>query len=422
MFGTLRKRTRRTCLWRAGLSLLGAIIILAATKGAIFQLAAGMGGMDITADPETYEGRPVILDAEYFLTNYVSHTTTTVYDSGKRSIATDGNSYIAFQSVPKEGEEYSTWYFYSIYAGKGKTDMLYEEMEESWEYLNDESGTVFPLEPVKAIGTWSRMESDMERYYTETLGEIEGDFTTAYPIGKDVWVGRKWTIYMSGTAAKIVQNHDLVWGYYFRRTGKNAVSQMRLYTADKKFVYISLSEEQTREALRYYGDKQPQMIVGYDAELERMYQKNFPAFLELKYNPAMKEAPEGAFLKIEKFGFSRLQTSHTFSADEFSIRNYNSLIAAVIAMLWFRFAGAWIAAVSCFSAIPTARMATYCFIRAVTLMEILLINHCNNCQKVRGFIACRTWEFADNQSKQFPKVGNNSHFVLLQSFSTMPGE
>ena len=40
------------------------------------------------------------------------------------------------------------------------------------------------------------------------------------------------------------------------------------------------------------------MIIGYDAELERMYQKNFPAFLELKYNPVMKEAPDGTFLKI----------------------------------------------------------------------------------------------------------------------------
>ncbi|MDE6895688.1 MAG: hypothetical protein K2P43_05825, partial [Lachnospiraceae bacterium] len=61
---------------------------------------------------------------------------------------------------------------------------------------------------------------------------------------------------------------------------------------------ISLSEELTREALQYYGEEQPQMIIGYDAELERMYQKNFPAFLELKYNPAMKEAPDGTFLKI----------------------------------------------------------------------------------------------------------------------------
>lgn len=53
---------------------------------------------------------------------------------------------------------------------------------------------------------------------------------------------------------------------------------MQLYTADKKSIYISLSEEGTREALQHYGEEQPKMIVGYDAERERIWQKIFPCF------------------------------------------------------------------------------------------------------------------------------------------------
>ncbi len=371
MFETLRKRARKTYLWRAVLSLVGIVIILAATKGAIFQLATGMGGMDITASPETYEGKAVILDAEYFLTDYVEHTTTTVRDSGSRSTSTDGNSYIAFQSTYENGAESSVWYFYSVYMKKSKQDMLYDKIDEAWAYLNDESGATAPPTPVKVMGTWTKMEPQMERYYTETmaemgieegeydkiylytldtgklgnvnpylfwilmagvvllllwfitsiigcfrksyekdihkylqkntncsLGEIEADFTTAHPIGKDVWVGKKWTVYMEGPKAKILKNQDLVWGYYFRRTGKNSVSQMQLYTAEKKAVYINLSEALTKEALRYYGEEQPHMIVGYSDDLEHAYQKNFRDFLDLKYNPVMKEAPDGTFLNI----------------------------------------------------------------------------------------------------------------------------
>lgn len=371
MFETLRKRARKTYFWRAVLSLVGIVVILAATKGAIFQLAAGMGGMDITASPETYEGKAVILDAEYFLTDYVEHTTTTVRDSGSRSTSTNGNSYIAFQSTYENGAESSVWYFYSVYMKKSSQDMLYEKIDETWEYLNDETGATAPPAPVRVMGTWSRMEPQMERYYTETmaemgiqegeydkiylytldtgklgnvnpwlfwllmagvvllllwfitsvigcfrksyekeihkylqkntnysLGEIEADFTAAHPIGKDVWVGKIWTVYMEGAKAKILKNQDLVWGYYFRRTGKNAVSQMQLYTAEKKSVYINLSEELTKEALRYYGEEQPHMIVGYSEDLERAYQKNFREFLDLKYNPVMKEPPEGTFLNI----------------------------------------------------------------------------------------------------------------------------
>ncbi len=371
MFETLRKRARNTYIWRMMLSLIGMVIILAATKGAIFQLAAGLKGMDITADPESYEGKAVVLDAEYFLTDYVEHTTTTVRDSGSRSTSTNGNSYIAFQSTYENGAESSTWYFYSIYMKKSKQDMLYEKMDETWNFLNDESGITAPPAPVRVMGTWTKMDSQMERYYTETMtemgieegeydiiylytldtgklgnvnpylfwalmagvvlllfwfigsligcfrktyekdihkylqkntnysiGEIEADFTGAHTIGKELWIGRKWTVYMCGVKAQIVKNQDLVWGYYFRRTGKNYVSQMQLYTADKKSIYISLSESLTKDALRYYGEEQPHMIVGYSAELEQAYRKNFQAFLDLKYNPVMKEAPEGTFLNI----------------------------------------------------------------------------------------------------------------------------
>lgn len=35
----------------------------------------------------------------------------------------------------------------------------------------------------------------------------------------------------------------------------------------------------------------------------------------------------------------------------------------------------------------------------------------------QGFIVCRIWVFADNQSGQFPKARNSLPFVLLQSFS-----
>ena len=48
----------------------------------------------------------------------------------------------------------------------------------------------------------------------------------------------------------------------------------------------------------HYADEQPQMVVGYSEELAQLYYRNFPAFLDLKYNPAMKEAPEGTFLNI----------------------------------------------------------------------------------------------------------------------------
>lgn len=82
-------------------------------------------------------------------------------------------------------------------------------------------------------------------------------------------------------------NRNLIWGYYFRRTGRNSVSEMRLYTTDGKMTGVSLSEEQTKEALGYYANEQPQMILGYSDDLEKTWKKNFPAFMDLKYRPVM---------------------------------------------------------------------------------------------------------------------------------------
>ena len=122
-----------------------------------------------------------------------------------------------------------------------------------------------------------------------SMAAIEQDFHQARLIGSEVWVGKRWTIYMQGNKARILANKDLVWGYYFRRTGRNSVSEMRLFTKEKDRFGINLSEGNTQEALRIYGEEQPHMVIGYSGELEKMYNKDFNGFLELKYNPAARE-------------------------------------------------------------------------------------------------------------------------------------
>ena len=55
----------------------------------------------------------------------------------------------------------------------------------------------------------------------------------------------------------------------------------------KKMISINLSEDEAHEALKYYAEEQPHMIVGYTKELETSFQKKFTEFLNLKYNPAI---------------------------------------------------------------------------------------------------------------------------------------
>lgn len=368
MLETLRQKSRKSHIFRAVISIVVVAALLIWTKFAIFSVVTGPKELDITADPASYEGKYVTIDAEFFLTDYVEHTTTTTKKYGGSTTSVDGHSYIAFQSVYDYETNNATWYFYSIYMNKGDQQSMYDLIDDTWDYWSDDTGTVAPPETLRVTGTWSPMSGQMQQYYEETLEEmgfeeteydlfyfytletdkiggqsiaffwvlmaialvlflyfiwnaagifggayaknlhkylqkdtstsmasIDADFAQAHVIGKDTWIGKTWTIWMRGTKADILVNKDLVWGYYYRRTGRHSVSEMRLFTKDKKMICIGMSEDQTQEALKYYGAEQPQMIIGYTKELEKSYQKNFNEFLELKYNPAMRAASADAY-------------------------------------------------------------------------------------------------------------------------------
>ena len=77
MLETLRKKAKKSNIWRIALSVVGIVILLAITKFAIFDVITGPAHMDITEDPSSYEGKYVTIDADFFLYDYIEHTTTT---------------------------------------------------------------------------------------------------------------------------------------------------------------------------------------------------------------------------------------------------------------------------------------------------------------------------------------------------------
>lgn len=364
MVETLRKKTRKSFIVRAVITLVVAVALLVFTKFAIFDVVMGASKLDITKDLSTYEGKYVRVDVDFFLTDYVEHTTTTTRRYGGSSTVTNGNSYIAYQVVQSADGGESTLYFFSVYRGQEDARLMEQKMEQSWEQISNGGARTASAKPSEVIGTWTEMDSQIERYFRETLAEmgisesqydrfcfytldtgkiggqstflfwvmmavalvcliifvlslvgcftdgylsninkylrikpsasleaIEADFAQAHVVGSDTWIGRTWTVYRRGSKAYILQNQDLIWGYYFRRTGRNSVSEMRLYTIDKKIEHVSLSESETKEALGYYVAEQPHMMIGYNAEYEKMWQKDFSGFLEMRYNPAMRNAP-----------------------------------------------------------------------------------------------------------------------------------
>lgn len=142
-------------------------------------------------------------------------------------------------------------------------------------------------------------DSKLKKFLTANAGiteeQVGSDMNSATRIGKTVWAGKRFTVWTVGLYMYIINNKNLVWAYYFQRTGRNAVSQVRTFNKDHKMVAINLSKELSNQLLSAYQETQPQMVLGYKKELEKQYNKDFSGFLNLRYNQAQNAAPENEY-------------------------------------------------------------------------------------------------------------------------------
>ena len=366
MLETLKSYTKKSCIIRIVLMAVIVIGCLAFTRFAIFRVIMGPVKIDMTEDPSKYEGKWVTMDVDFVLTDYVTHSTKTTYQSGGSTTSTDGYSYIAFYPVDDYVSMTSTWYYYSFYMAKKDSSRADSLLDKTYAYYGDQTGTVARPQPITVTGTWTALDGQMLRYYEETLtkdmgyeedayniflrytlqsdkiggvswgvsivlnvvaagaliwgilqaiklfsngtekaleafisknpgtsmSHIEADFTAAHKVGNEkVWVGKNWTIYLTGPKVHIFANKNAVWAYYYRRTGRNSVSELRVFMKGENNHFISMSEANAHEVLGQYSNEQPHMVLGYSADLEKTYKKNFQEFLNIKYNPAQQQDP-----------------------------------------------------------------------------------------------------------------------------------
>ena len=61
------------------------------------------------------------------------------------------------------------------------------------------------------------------------------------------------------------------------------VGDSRAYTYDKKKIRLERRGEDGKKILAYYEQNFPHIVIGEDANLRRLFQKNYNAFLQLRY-------------------------------------------------------------------------------------------------------------------------------------------
>lgn len=125
----------------------------------------------------------------------------------------------------------------------------------------------------------------------ESSVDYEYENAVLFHNGSDLRVGRRLTFFIAGSKPHVISNDKLVWAYQSTTTHRtNGIKTGTTYavmlrTFDKKSFLVPVSKEtQAQEALQYISEHIPGVIVGYDDDLNKMFQKDFQNFLQLKYN------------------------------------------------------------------------------------------------------------------------------------------
>lgn len=118
---------------------------------------------------------------------------------------------------------------------------------------------------------------------------LEADYAGAAAVGKRIRAGRRYTVFTKGIHGYIVDNQNIVWAYYYQRTGRYYESSLRLYDKDGKLIVIGASEKEAKHVMDIYRREQSHIVLGYSKELEQLFVKNFQYFLNIRYNYTQEE-------------------------------------------------------------------------------------------------------------------------------------
>lgn len=118
---------------------------------------------------------------------------------------------------------------------------------------------------------------------------LTAEFEVAQKVNKRMWIGPEHTFAVDKHRTLILDNMDIIWAYYYSRSGRYHVSQIRLFDRYKKQSVVNLSRKEAMLALQFYSERMPHIVVGYDRELEKKFKNQMEAFLNLRYYPVRNQ-------------------------------------------------------------------------------------------------------------------------------------
>lgn len=118
-----------------------------------------------------------------------------------------------------------------------------------------------------------------------TIMEIDKDFAEAENIKKNLWIGNKCTYHIGYLYPYIRENKEIVWVYLTHISGRGGGWQVNFCDINKQMTSFTIKSEKIAKRIEeIYRHKFNHIVIGYNEDLEKMYNEDIDRFLDLKYN------------------------------------------------------------------------------------------------------------------------------------------
>lgn len=150
---------------------------------------------------------------------------------------------------------------------------------------------IFVILKAVITGGAGKIKKKMATMNQSDLDHLEYDFQSAYQVNKGFKIGKEFTYVMSGMSGNLIINREIIWAYLntieHRRNGIHTGTTYNIILTDinKKTYTISVvNEAEAHEVLDKYGQISNRIVLGYDAELKKLINRDFNGFLNIAYN------------------------------------------------------------------------------------------------------------------------------------------
>lgn len=145
-----------------------------------------------------------------------------------------------------------------------------------------------------------KLKNKLDGMGAGAFSAAENDFIYATKFSNQLSIGQRFTFYTTAFKSDIFENDKIIWVYAKRvKHRTNGIPTGSTYSIvitflSKKNLNISLKNEgQCNEALEIYSKVSDRIVVGYDDELMKLFNRDFSGFLSIAYNkPASTGYPQ----------------------------------------------------------------------------------------------------------------------------------